>query len=302
MGTGPAMFPFYHSANDPLVFNFPSAISESYFMVWGLLPAENSTLALILKNSIGDENIMAIQVTPASISAYRGNNFGTLLGSVSSPTIINNWFCLECHGVEHDSAGVIQVKIDGVICLNLSAVDTKPGSSTNFDRLSVTGTQWPLVGPLLVNDTSGAEDNSWVGIRKFKANAPTGDSSTNNAMSKSTGSNGYALVDEVPSNDDTDYVYSIVNGQKQGFTFPAFNLPSHAAPKSITSEAMSRKETDGQEKIGIRANGTESSATKDLPTSFGIIQNRFTKNPNGNVNWTYSSVDNNVEALLESVI
>ncbi len=203
-----------------------------------------------------------------------------------------------------DSGGSIQVRVNDNLDLSYDNQDTKPGSETNYNKFRIfspnSGGFPTYVDNIVLNDPNGGINDSWPGIVRFTSGVvPTGDSTVNNAFSKSAGSDGYALVDESPPNDDTDYVYSITNGQKQGHTFPAVTLPANATLLAFVDEHMLRKDTGGQADPGFRFSGNESfKGTEDVGTSYGVTEYRLATRPGGGA-WQNSD---NPESIIKAVI
>lgn len=207
----------------------------------------------------------------------------------------------------HDTTGSIQVKIDGIQDINYDNQDTKPGSDADVNEFQFGNTGIATGGgtckfdDFILNDTTTGVNNSFPGIRYIYPCLPTGDSSSNNAWSKSTGSNGWQLVDERPHN-TTDYVFSGTNGQQQGFTHAASGVPSTSTVKSVRFDYAALKVSSGQIKVGCRSNTTESlSAALDLGTAYEIRSAYFEQDPHTTSDWTISGADA-AESLVEAVI
>lgn len=219
-----------------------------------------------------------------------------------------SWYNIQSYINIHSSTGDIQVKIDNgaVPDIDYSNQDTQPGADGDYNEI-VFGTLAVLGGGVvffddyIFQDTTGGIEDSWVGIKNIYRAAPTGDSGTNNTWSRSTGSTGFPLVDEAPPN-DTDYVYSTTNAQKQGHTFPSFSLPPGAVVKATMFSYVGKKITDGQFKIGCRSGTTESLGSAiDPGIDNSVHQTRFRLDPNTAAEWTTANAEA-AESLVESVI
>ena len=220
-----------------------------------------------------------------------------------------SWYNIQLYTNIHGSTGDILLWIDSALDIDYSNQNTQPGIDTTFNQVCFGNAGVEVIGggnasydDYIFQDTTGVSENGQqVGIKNISRAAPTGDSATNNAWPRSTGTDGWPLVNEAPP-DDTDYVYSTTNGQKQGHTFDTAGLPSGAAVTSVLFSYVGRKITAGQFKIGCRSNTTDSVGSAiDPGIDNSVHQTRFLLNPDGSVAWTIATADA-AESLIESVI
>lgn len=208
----------------------------------------------------------------------------------------------------HDTTGSLQVRVDGNLDIDYDNQDTKPGSETDFDEFLIgnagtaTGGSNFDVDDIFLNDTTGGINNSWPGIRYIYPALPTGDSASNNAWSKSTGSAGWSLVDERPHN-TTDYVFSSTNGQQQGFTHAVSGVPAASVVKAVRFDYVAYKISSGQIKVGCRSGSTESlSAALDLGISPEMQRAYFEQDPATTADWASIAAADAAESLVEAVV
>lgn len=220
----------------------------------------------------------------------------------------NQVYNLQARYKIHDSTGSLQVKVDGVLDIDYDNQDTKPGSDADFDEFMIgnagtaTGGSNADFDDIILNDTTGGSNNSWPGIRYIYPALPTGDSGSDNAWSKSTGSAGWSLVDERPYN-TSDYVYSTTNAQQQGFTHAASGVPAASSVKAVRFDYVAYKISAGQIKVGCRSSSTESlSAALDLGISPEMQRAYFETDPATAAAWASIAAADAAESLVESVI
>lgn len=242
--------------------------------------------------------------TGRQLSAWVG---GSQVATGSKVLVDNQVYNLQARYKIHDSTGSLQIKVDGVQDINYDAQDTKPGSETDVDEFMLGNAGTAAGGgnadydDVILNDTTGGVNNSWPGIRYIYPSLPTGDSGTNNAWSKSTGSAGWSLVDERPYN-TSDYVYSGTNAQKQGFTHAASGVPAASSVKAVRFDYVPYKVSSGQIKVGCRSSTTESlSAALDLGISPEMKRAYFENDPATGSPWASISAADNAESLVEAV-
>ena len=129
---------------------------------------------------------------------------------------------------------------------------------------------------------------------------PTGDSTTNNAMTPSSGVDKYAMVDDDPHDSDTTYVYLQDSAGQQGFTFPAFSLGAVSSINGVTVHAVTRESVgDVRLRLGLVVNGT-TYFTGDilLASAYAEYSNTWLTNPDTGSAWTKAALENDIEEMV----
>jgi len=222
---------------------------------------------------------------------------GTLQVSGTKPILKDTLYVIEAHIKIADAGGVIEFKIDGVTQTGFSG-DTKPGAATTIDTIhfETTGTNVMYLDDMALNDTTGGADNSWCGDAHIYALTPNGNGNAN----QFTGSDGnstdnYLLVDEIPSNSDTDYVQDATSGHKDLYTFTNLaNIPAGASVVRVIVETRTREITAAGDaiKLGVRSAGTESfSSNIVVGVSYQAQKAEFLVDPATGVAWLQTAVD-----------
>jgi len=131
----------------------------------------------------------------------------SLLGTSSGHVIsTNTWYFVEFKVYIHDSAGTIEVKVDGVTRLNLTSQDTLNGSNAYVGgvRLGNNYLNYTYMDDLYVCDTSGSSPcNDFLGDSRVDVLRPDGIGNTTQ-FAPSAGDN-YENVDEVYPDDEATY-------------------------------------------------------------------------------------------------
>ena len=138
-----------------------------------------------------------------TLSVYRGSSSGTLLGTVPIPGAVSglgNWNVLEVHWTIHDSTGVVQVKMNGALAIDISGADTQ-----NAGAAEVTYCKAVNVGTTQVTyfDDFVVRDDAWPGRGGLHVIVPNAGSANEN-WTASAG-NPEDCVDELPPS-FTDYI------------------------------------------------------------------------------------------------
>ncbi len=220
----------------------------------------------------------------------------TLVASGTVPRLATTWYVVEIHVKIADSGGVIEVKVDGVSDVSFSG-DTKPGSDTTASNVYWNASSNPSnIDDLALNDTSGGVDDSWCGDAHIYALTPNGNGNAN----QFTGSDGnstdnYLLVDEVPSNSDTDYVQDATSGHKDLYAFTNLaSIPAGASVVRVIVETRTRELTAAGDAIqlGVRSGGVESFGSNVVVgISYQAQKAEFLVDPATGVAWLQTAVD-----------
>ena len=206
------------------------------------------------------------------------------------------WFLLEWHLKIADSGGVSEVRVDGETVMTFTG-DTKPGTEGYVAKLGIENLI--AADDIAINDTSGSENNSWCGDGRIFPLIPSGDVLVQ--WSPSSGSVNYEMVDEIPPDGDTTFVYTDKDGKVDKYSVTG-SLPTlirgvrgvivYAQAKALTGEALGLR-------LGVDSNGSESwSGTITLPTSWAIVNSGLiTKDPATGQDWTVEGVQNSRVAI-----
>ena len=120
----------------------------------------------------------------------------------------NTWYYIELKVKIDNSTGTYEVKINGNTELSGSSVDTQDTANAYANNIRFSGTGiGHRFDDIYICDATGSKNNNFLGEMKVEILFPDGDTADAD-WTCSTGTDHYALVDENPSNDDTDYVES----------------------------------------------------------------------------------------------
>jgi len=277
----------------------------SYSEVYGETWFESNQLPGLDQDQIirffnGSTQLASFQLTAANVWAPKIGASVETAGSLAATWGV--WHCAEFHYKIHASTGALTLKIDGIEVCSFTG-DTVVSGLTVFDIVEMyysTGSAHINADGLVINDTTGGESNSWPGIIYVSSQDPDAVSATYNAWSGSAGGDKNLLVDEYPPN-ETDFVYSVTNAQKQGFSFGAHSVPVNGVIQAVIHEYYARKISSGQVKMGMRDGGVDAqTAALDLGVDWAVLQNRQPLDPSAAA-WNLTTADS-VETFVETVI
>lgn len=203
-------------------------------------------------------------------------------------------FAVKC--VLHASAGAWIVQVNGAEVLNVSGIDTTTTANNYATQVSLAGginrTGTFYYDDWIVYDTSGTTYNDFLGDKRVIEQAPTGDGGTMQ-FTPSTGTSGFAMVDEVPPDGDTSYIEDATVGHVARLTFPS--LPVSTGTVLSADVVWYGRKTDagtrtikGSVKSGA---STASGADTALATTYGYGRGQFDTDPNGGGAWTIAAVN-----------
>lgn len=160
----------------------------------------------------------------------RGGSGGTILSELGPAAFdFNNWFYLEVGFSILDVGGAVQVRINGVIVIDLVDVDTRNGGTTaqwNLVSFNWAATSLQLrIDDFYICDDQGTVNNSYLGNARVKALLANGAGD----LTQFTRSNTSILNWQNAINksiDDTLYVYTPTVGDQDLYTVtPIVNAP-----------------------------------------------------------------------------
>ena len=217
---------------------------------------------------------------------YRGDYNGTLLDTTSTyPLSANVWAFIEIKVYIHDSAGTVQLKVNGNTVSNLTSQDTRQyGAYITYVSYRNQGTQQFRFCDLWITD------GEFLGDCRIKTYFPDSDE-TYQMFQRSAGSDNYALVDDTDPDDDTTYVESATLNAKDSFGITP-SLPG--VVKAIQLSTMAKKTGTAQVKMKnlIRSGGSDYNSTdeKTLSTGYSNLMSIHETDPDDSNPWTQAKV------------
>lgn len=252
---------------------------------------------LIQGKNVDNENIFRLDIN-ASGDLKAINAAGVQVGSTSLAAFTDDsWHWLEIRVVigTTDTNGTIEVRVNDVVKINVSSIDTFGLNSGGIGSLTFLGSSGDTrFDDIILMDTTGTGMNGFLTDSKITTLIPNGDGVTVN-WAASAGLD-YQCVDDGigGSNDDTDYISSSTVAQITELTMS--NLPDN--PSTIHGVQMrhrSRKTDAGARTYrsflksgGSTGNGTTMGVTIGYAWRFGGV---VTRNPNGTILWSKAAIN-----------
>lgn len=225
------------------------------------------------------------------------NRSATLIGQ-SAPGVITPgvFYSIQVKVVIHDTLGSVEVRLNGsdTPVVNLANVDTRNGttSTANNVRLgSGVGGSSTAYDDFVIWDSTGTINNSWLGDVRVDSYLPTADGDAS-AMTPSSGTEHWSLVDEVPAS-GTDYVESDVVGATDLFQLSDMLHTPTTIHAVLPVAQMLKSDTGTREAATVLKSGatTNVGANVALATTSAKYWRVLELDPNGSVPWTKAAIN-----------
>lgn len=207
------------------------------------------------------------------------------------------WHNIEFKVKMDDSAGTIDLKIDGVTVYTATGKDTRFGSSTAMTNLRLGGTEANMyTDHVIIMDDTGSAFNGFIGDVRLESKVPDADGSSTQ-WTASAGSLFQCVDDALGAyNDDTDYISETTTDEDALFSFGSFSLTGVSSIKGVWVSALAR--TDGTDSLALLAKSsatTTASATATLSSAYQWKGAVYAVDPNGGAAWASASAINSAE-------
>jgi hypothetical protein len=219
-----------------------------------------------------------------AINAYRNT---TYLGkSANNVMQALKWFHIQAKVVFDQSAGSIEVKINDTTVLNLTGIDTCYSANAYANKVRICG----INSSIYPNwDDLWIDDSDFLGELRVKTYWPDSDE-THTDFTPNTGTDHYAVVDNLEITDDANYNESDTNGHKDsyGWTVDAFGTVQAVA---VNMAAQQSDATTRTVRCICRSNGTDYNGdSEDTATDPYVHQHVWATDPDDSNAWTQAKI------------
>jgi len=245
---------------------------------WNIMELRNGT----------STNCIAINSTATgALEVRRGSRSGTVLGT--SPAGVapsNTWIYIELSLTISATVGTVDLNVDGLSQISLTAQNTGTTSidSINFCENSAGGQSY-------FDDVYVRDDLTRLGPSRIESLIPNSDVS-GGVWTPSTGTSGWACIDETQANGDTDYISASSVGDQSLFectdlsTTPlnvyAVQIVTNSEKTDAATRAIKHAISDGTT--------TATSGDKALLSAYGFQNTIFLTAPDGSA-WNGTKVN-----------
>jgi len=219
---------------------------------------------------------------------------GMVHATSTNSVAAGNWYYMEFKIFIHDTAGTIELRVNGAPWFALTGRDTRYATyGAAVDGFMITGGNgiaW--VDDLYVLDTTGTSNNDFLGDQRVDTLYPTADG-TYSQFTPSTGTTHYTLVDETAPN-TTDYVDGTAAGQRDSYQFSDLTALAVQNIAGVQVNAAILKDDAGARSVCTFARSSTTDgdgASVALSTSQLYVSQVYPTNPNGGAAWSESAVN-----------
>lgn len=228
--------------------------------------------------------------------AYYNNSGDAVKVFDTGPSILfpNVWHFIEVKITLHDSAGSVQVRVDGQTCAEFVGRTKRPNQPAlcNMFRLGQYYLEDITNNPvyaddLYILDTAGVEFNDFLGDVVIHTVLPAGDGFINELLQYGGSLQHYTAVDDIPPDEDLSYLYGNEIGKREFFTVDP--LPTNVINVlAVSVHARVKKDAAGASmlKVGCEYDGAVAlSAAQPVTTQYITRAQMFEQAPGGG-GWT----------------
>jgi hypothetical protein len=217
---------------------------------------------------------------------------------------VRGWHYVELQVVQGTSNGTLNVRLNGVLAITLSAQNTTQGGGPLLTAFagSVPGQPCPVtvdVDDLYLADTSGTINNTFLGDVRVDALKAQANGALNQWTVEPAGLPAWAAVSD---GDEATAIRAATAGLRQTFDVEALPVMTTPAIHGVQVTLLARKTDAGTGRVrGLVASGAQTAVSADLLLQEQLAWHTalFERNPNGNVPWTEGAF-NAAEFGLES--
>ena len=201
------------------------------------------------------------------------------------------WHYIELQVTQGSSNGVLSVRINGTLAIQMNAQNTIQGGGQLLTAFlgAIPGQSCPLtldVDDFYIADTTGTINNTFLGDVRVDALKAQADGSLNQWTVTPSGT---AAWEAVSDEDESTSISAPSTGLRQSFDVEALPVMATPAVFGVQLTMLARKTDAGLGKVkGLVVSGAQTAVSPEI-----ILQEQqawqcalFERNPNGNVQWT----------------
>lgn len=214
----------------------------------------------------------------------------TLSGSPTANLGIasNTWYYIELDYFINDTTGAYELRVNEVSVASGSGLDTRNGGTGITDTLAIqqpngTANDWDDY-----YEASGS--TSFLGDCRVITDVPNSDGAATD-WTPSTGSDQYAVVDEIPYNSDTDYVSTSTSTADDTFGFPSTGVTGTVL--GVMTMAVARKDDAAARNLAllVDSGGLDVGSSQALGASYVPYARNDLTDPGTGSAWAMAAVN-----------
>lgn len=257
------------------------------------LPSANNVLfPIIFRDAANVANVSVVVQSTGVIEVFRGlGGFGGVsLGATTEQLTANAFHHVEVWVTLSNTVGRVDVYIDNINRLSLTNQDTVATANVECSQIAIWKTSGYAntyyVDDVFCADSAGTYNNDQVSDCRVGMLLPNADTAEAD-WAKSTGTDGYALIDNVPPN-DAQYISAAAATDLSRFEMGTVDAAATSIKAvALYSRAWKSDAGDGQIQAGIRSVATVASGTdRPVTTVATYYSDIFETDPNTSTPFT----------------
>lgn len=156
-----------------------------------------------------------------TLQVRTGSGNGSVVLDTEAPIQLNVLYHLEAKIYVHSTDGSVELRLNGITVGTVTNINTEGDGVGRLTLLpfgtGTTSTDFLAIDNLFVWDDTGSYNNDWLGERNIYTLMPSADTAEDD-WALSSGSDGYALINTVPSN-SANYISAASSGAVSSFEF-----------------------------------------------------------------------------------
>lgn len=284
-------------------------VGGAYAFSLTALPTDNNSLGLFQWRNAANAIMASVWVASTGAVIVRNGGRGASIAATSDPVVYAGAYQ---HFEAVNGPAGLEVRINGVTVVNVPYVAAVAGP---VGQVKLGANSFPLTGANGINmdvddfviwDGTGLISNDFVGDVKVYTRFPTSDGSDQD-WTPSVGSDGFAMIDNVPPQDQTEYLSAPALGSPPDplrSTFGVGDFPEEiVAVRGVMLATRAWKTDAGNAKIqtGVRVNSSEvTGAERAISMAPVWYADVYEVNPETSSVWSLDAL-NDMDTILNRV-
>lgn len=242
----------------------------------------------------GSTNTCQIAFTNTGIITVL-NSSDTTIATGSTALLATTWYYIEVKLVVNGASGTVEVHVNGATEI---ASTTGNFGSTNVDTIKVGDDFNCYYDDLYAVDTTGTNNNSFLGDFRVYPLYPTGAGASTQWAPTGAGSN-YACVNETTPDDDTTYVSDSTVGHIDTYAFGS--ISTSASVFGTQTNMYARKDDAGTRQVAMvtRQGGSNTVyGTKTMASTYAFYSDLHDFDTTGSA-WTPTNINGDQYGIKE---
>lgn len=235
-----------------------------------------------------------IDLIPGGLNLFRAGGGAPVLVATALNCIgVARWHWIEIKATMQTS-GSVEVKVDGVTVINVTATDFRDGASDTLTGFRMYGSRYfRQYDEIIICDDTGATFNTFFGDMRIAQAVPDADGSVVD-WTASAGTDVSCVDDALAAyDDDTTYIESSTTDQESLFSHAAFTLTGVNVVKFVQLSTLARDDGTNTLRQLVRSGGTTYDSGSDLnpTTDYQWFNHMRELDPNGTIAWTEANIN-----------